>query len=496
MSCHSSMIGSEFTVADIEAAVERGGLLSVEIEPSLACNFRCQYCYNGGESACVDELSFDELCDVIRQAKALGARKIIVLGGEPMIYPRIMELLAFIRGESLMAEMFTNGTRVSADAARQLFDLGTQVVLKMNSFDDAIQDEMAGFTGAAAIIRTAFENLSAAGFPSPGHLFAVSTVICTRNLPEIRTMWAWLRDRKITPYFEIITPQGNAREGQELEVESPLLHQLFNDLSAMDRDRYGIAWEAQPPLVGDRCLRHQYSCLVGATGTVTPCVGVTIPLGNVRERKLGEILRDSEVVRDLRRYQQTIQGPCADCERAKVCYGCRGAAYQLTGDYLASDPLCWHNEAHLDRIVKLPMPVDGLIPHAAPMQLVDRLISVGERVATVEATIRADHLFVDDGGALNPAAYIELIAQAAAVMNGFRPAGRKGRGLEGYLLGARQIEVADTAHVGDTLEIRVNKTTSFGDFGVIEGRVSRGETLLAKGEIKVWHKAAEPNAGK
>jgi MoaA/NifB/PqqE/SkfB family radical SAM enzyme len=46
---------------------------------------------------------------------------------------------------------------------------------------------------------------------------------------------------------------------------------------------------------------------------------------------------------DLRNYRLTIKGPCRSCELAATCYGCRGAAYQLTGDYLASDPLCWRN---------------------------------------------------------------------------------------------------------------------------------------------------------
>jgi radical SAM protein with 4Fe4S-binding SPASM domain len=482
------MIGAEFTEADIAATVARGGLLSLEIEPSLACNFHCRYCYNGSGASRAAELSYDELRDVIRQAKALGARKIIVLGGEPMIYPRIMELLAFIRGESLAAEMFTNGTGVTGRAARQLHDLGVQVVLKMNSFDDAIQDELAGFKGAAVIIRSAFEALTAAGFPAPGRPLAVSTVICARNLPEIRDLWIWLRDRGITPYFEIITPQGNAREGEPLEVAPAVLRRVFEELAALDRERYGQTWDPQPPLVGDRCLRHQFSCLVNATGTVMPCVGVTIPLGNVRERPLAGILRDSEVVQDLRRYRQTLRGPCAECERAPVCYGCRGAAYQLTGDYRASDPLCWHNAGKLDRIPRLPQPVEGLLPQAPPMRLVDRLVAAGEREADVERTLGEGDPFLGDDGALEPVAYLELIAQAAAVMHGFRARDARGTGMDGYLIGARDLAVHGEARRGDTVRIQVKRTTQFGDFVVVGGKVWRGEVLLAAGEVKVWQR--------
>ncbi len=46
---------------------------------------------------------------------------------------------------------------------------------------------------------------------------------------------------------------------------------------------------------------------------------------------------------NLKNYREMIKGPCRTCEKSSECYGCRGAAYQLTGDYLASDPTCWRN---------------------------------------------------------------------------------------------------------------------------------------------------------
>jgi len=488
VSCHNLMIGSEFDKADIEDAARNGRLLSMEIEFGLQCNFQCQYCYVGQAKTPVSELTPDEIRRVILEAKGLGARKIIALGGEPMIYPGILEMLEFIRSEGLAVEVFTNGTHITAGVARRLYDLGVQVVLKMNSFKESVQDELAGMKGAFQIIQEAFRNLSAAGFPSEGHPLAVSSILCNQNLPEIVTMWQWLRDRQITPYFEIMTPQGNAQDNNHLEVELPVLQKLFAELAELDHARYGYKWEPQPPLVGDRCLRHQFSCLVNAAGDVMPCVGVTIPIGNVRARSLADILHDSEVIGDLRNYTKTIRGPCAACEKAESCYGCRGAAYQTTGDYLASDPLCWRNAGRGGDIMKLPTELAGMIPQQAPMRLVDRLMSVGERVAVVETTVRSDNPFVEEDGTLESSAYLEMIAQSAAAMNGFRTSVREGQEQEGYLLGARQMEVLGSAHVGDTLAIRVFKATRYGDFGVIEGEVARGETILARGEIKVWHR--------
>lgn len=335
----------EFTEQEIKEAVAAGRLLSMEIEFSRVCNFRCSYCYVPEKRQYVGEFSRDEIKDVLLQAKELGARKIIILGGEPSIYPHLVEMIRFLQEHNLEIEMFTNGSGVDAELAAILAAARVRVVLKLNSRNREIQDQLAGRAGAFDIIQTAFANLKQAGYPSAELFLALSTIICQQNIGELPGMWQWLRDEGIEPYFEVITPQENAVVNSWLSVDAAQLKTLFTQLSAIDQQQFGRHWEPQPPLVGNRCMRHQVSCLVTASGDVMPCVGVTIPLDNVRNNRLAHILKNSEVVNNLKNYRQTIKGECRDCDKAEECYGCRGAAYQLTGDYLASDPTCWRNAA-------------------------------------------------------------------------------------------------------------------------------------------------------
>ncbi len=333
----------EFTEQEIKEAVAAGRLLSMEIEFSRICNFRCSYCYVPEKSECRGELTREEIKDILLQAKDLGARKIIILGGEPSIYPHLAEMLRFLDDQGFEVEMFTNGTGVDAKLAALLAELQVRVVLKLNSRTREVQDHLAGRTGAFDIIQTAFANLKEAGYPAQELFLALSTVICQQNIDELPDMWQWLRDEGIEPYFEVITPQANAIENSWLSVGANQLKTLFSQLSVIDRKKYGRHWDPQPPLVGNKCMRHQVSCLMTATGDVMPCVGVTIPIDNIRNNTLAHILKNSEVVNNLKNFRETIKGECRDCEKADECYGCRGAAYQLTGDYLASDPTCWRN---------------------------------------------------------------------------------------------------------------------------------------------------------
>ena len=327
----------------------------MEIEFSRLCNFRCSYCYVPTDKELSNELSCQEIKDVILQAKELGARKIIILGGEPSIYPYLKEMITFIREGGLTVEMFTNGSGVSRELARFLAEKEVRVILKCNSLDETLQDTLAGKKGAYGIIRTALNNLKGAGYPSRQAFLALSTVICRQNIEELPNMWQWLRDQDIEAYFEVMTPQENAIHNTWLAVPPAEIEALFTTLAAIDRDSYGRLWVPQPPLVGNKCMRHQVSCVVTATGNVMPCVGVTINIGNVRERRLAEIIGNSEVIRDLKDYRRMIKGQCHSCDKADDCYGCRGAAFQVTGDYLASDPTCWRvasfeevNDSQLD----------------------------------------------------------------------------------------------------------------------------------------------------
>lgn len=492
MSCASLLFGQEFSPEEISQTKAAHGLLTMEVEIGTACNFRCKYCYVGDvdppESGKQKELSPDEIRDVVAQAQALGARKIILLGGEPMLYGFTLELCEWIRGRGLGVEMFTNGSNMTPAMAARLFALGVHVVLKWHSSDHQIQDWLAGVPGAAAVMAEAYRNLRTAGYPSSTSKMALSTVICRQNIAELPGLWAWMRTEGIEPYFEMITPQGRARQsGPDLSPSVEEIRHLFETIREIDRVQFGRTWEAQPPLVGNACLRHSFSCLVGASGDVMPCVGVSLPVGNVRQRPLAEILVDSEVIADLRAHEQTIQGACGTCDKAATCYGCRGAAFQMTGNYLGSDPLCWRNQGEAIDCGMLPMDAARLVPHQRPARMVDALVAVAERTGTVTASIAEDNPHCR-AGRMSEAAHVELMAQAAAVLHGYRHSVRPdGSPQRGMLVGARNLEIHEAIRVGDRLTVQLRKQARLGTFGVMDAEVRRGKTLVSKAELKTWH---------
>ncbi len=476
MSCHLWLGDPVFSAEEVERTIRDKGLLSLEIGLD-----RSDGPAQGQPGQ--RDLGADELCSVIAQARELGARELIVHGGEPMLTPHVLVALRYGREQGLRVELVTNGCRIDRAAAERLFELGVRVVLKRSSLVPEVQDQLAGLEGAHQLIETAYRNLRDAGYPSGDRVLGISSLICRENASELPRLWEWIRREGLVPYLDVILPhEGNASRGQTALAPEDL-QELIERLAAWDRAHGGGSWDPQPPSVG--CLRHLFSCLVDAEGRVLPCAGVAIPVGDVRQRPLREILEDSEVMQNLRDHTRTIAGPCAVCSRSDGCHGCRGSAYGETGDYLASDPRCRLNRDRQHEIARMPLAAAPLIPQRDPMRLVDTLRSVGERVATAGVTVRAEMPFVDGDGLLCEAAYLEMMAQAAAAMGGFNKRGKGGWHEEGLMLGVRNLEILGEARVGDELEIEVFKSARLGEFGIIEGCVRRQADVLARGEIKV-----------
>ncbi|SER88739.1 radical SAM protein, BA_1875 family [Propionibacterium cyclohexanicum] len=78
---------------------------------------------------------------------------------------------------------------------------------------------------------------------------------------------------------------------------------------------------------------------VSHLGEVMPSGFLPTSVGNVRERSLVELYRDTELMKALRRPEE-FKGSCGVCEFNRWCGGSRARAAAWTGDPLESDPLC------------------------------------------------------------------------------------------------------------------------------------------------------------
>jgi len=83
---------------------------------------------------------------------------------------------------------------------------------------------------------------------------------------------------------------------------------------------------------------------ISNTGDICPAGFLPIAVGNVREKHIVEVYRDSPLFRQLDDPTQ-FEDRCGVCDYRTLCGGSRARAFAATGNPLASDPFCQYQPA-------------------------------------------------------------------------------------------------------------------------------------------------------
>lgn len=115
-------------------------LLVVEVTGN--CNLNCKYCY--AKYKCTDKkyINFDILKNIVDEASSLGVFDINICGGEPFLYPNIIDILYYIRSKNIDISLNTNATLITNDVAKELkkLDIIKDIQVSFDSYKDNIHN--------------------------------------------------------------------------------------------------------------------------------------------------------------------------------------------------------------------------------------------------------------------------------------------------------------------------------------------------------------------
>ncbi len=269
----------------------------------------------------------------------------------------------------------------------------------------------------------------------------------------------------------------------ELECSEEFLHPDFRKLQELLAGPDGAA--AEFPFDGAPCMKFAETCFIVSDGTVFPCAGRRLPMGNLNDSALAEIAGFSHFRGCFRNYRKTVKEPCRSCANSGICAGCRARAFESSGDPLSPDPFCVKVFPERARIAHLPLrDAESAMPQKPPMRMAGTLTKIGDNCNEGEAVIAADNPFLRKDGTLDPAALIEIAAQQMAqldtFLNPYRP-------LEGALVEVMRFSsFGIPVRAGAKIFILSRKTSELepwhiGSFEITSGKQEK----IAEGEFKV-----------
>ena len=278
-----------------------------------------------------NEISYEKIVSLIDEAKKLGAKSVIVIGGgEPTIYPKFKKLIQYIANKNLVPVIFTNTQTMTVELAKFLFKHNVSVITKIDSLDEKIQDELVGSSGALKRIMRGIYNLQKVGYAEKamkGKLkLGASCVVNKKNINQVEKIWRFCRERNIFPNIEMMVPNGRGKDDQNLILSREEWRVLKTSLLKIDEKEYGYTWLPYTPLISAGCFQVMYNLYITVRGVVRPCSSIHYDKINISDYSLSEIIK-LPFFQKARNIEKYLRGKCHKCEYHSECIGCRGLAF-------------------------------------------------------------------------------------------------------------------------------------------------------------------------
>lgn len=328
-------------------------------EVTRACDLACFHCRASAQpSRSPLELSTADARKLIDDIAELRPPIFIFTGGDPLKRPDIYELVHYASMKYLHPAMTPSATPLlTQDSLLALKRSGLhRLALSLDGPTPDLHDSFRGVAGSFAQTLQAMAWCNAIGLP-----VQINTTASRRNIGELENILAVVRQYKVAMWSVFfMVPTGRAEQADMPSAEE--FEDTFGRLLEMSRTvPFKIKTTEAPHYRRfilqhrrkDKAVRNEENGVPGImpinegkgfvfishTGEVQPSGFLPISAGNVRDLKLADIYRNSELFRQLRN-GASLKGKCGICEFRDICGGSRARAYAVTGDALAQDPSC------------------------------------------------------------------------------------------------------------------------------------------------------------
>ncbi|MDF2874933.1 MAG: tungsten cofactor oxidoreductase radical maturase [Sporomusa sp.] len=323
----------------------------VYLEVTTKCNFSCITCIRSSWQDELAHMSWETFEGVLRSLKELPALTAVHFGGfgEPLMHPRIFDMLRAVKGLGVKVEMITNGSYLREEIIQQLIDLKLDILYtSLDSPDEQEYNEIR----SGADFQSVYHNIT--------RLQALKKEQKTSK-PELGIEFvAMKKNFARLPKLIRLAWELNAR--QVIVTNLLPYHESMKDEIVYDIDDTGCMFGQNSLLMTVRAqmanmkLRTERACkfiqdkalCINYQGFISPCYALMHSyhcyiygrkkqmypyyLGNVSEKKLAEIWMEADYVQFRQKVSDYDFPSCIDCRSLEGC------------NYTESNEMdCWGN---------------------------------------------------------------------------------------------------------------------------------------------------------
>lgn len=317
-----------------------------------SCNLSCSFCYINAVAGKTDDIPLERLRGVAREAARVGAKRVVLSGGEPFARRSWRDVFGAFADAGLTLSVVSNGTLLTERRVAELATFpGLGILISLDG-DAKTHDEVRGKRGAHDRTIRGINRLLEAGIQ-----VQINSTLHRRNLADAEYLARLSRDLDVSMRFSLLnTYNGRGVQVGDLALDPRQIIGLREFCHEL-RQRGSRVFLNLPPLLqyaedvvpanGPSCGWAQALCGLTYDGYVTIC-GVAgaesrLRAGSIFEKGLDEIWLTAPLFHQLRSMAvQDLKGVCARCPVRWQCGGaCRLSGFMMSdGDFAAPFGIC------------------------------------------------------------------------------------------------------------------------------------------------------------
>ena len=335
-------------------------------ELTLRCDHACRHCGSRAGAARPDELGTEAALDIVRQLAEMGAREVVLIGGEAYLHEGFIEVLTALRRAGISPTVVSGGLAIDADLARDMVGAGVERVSVSVDGLEQSHDQLR-MPGSFAAATKALGHLKDAGIRT-----GTNTTINRLNRADLEGLYEHLRQAGVGAWqLQIMVPMGRAADRPDMMLQPYDLIEIMPRVAALKKRAYednilimpgnnlGYFGPEEALL---RSLQPEHrDCFLGCTagrfilgiesdGSVKGCLSLqsaSYVAGNVGEQSLAQLWEQAPKLAFTRqRPVAHLWGYCQECPFADPCMsGCSFTSHALFGRP-GNNPYCHFRARH------------------------------------------------------------------------------------------------------------------------------------------------------
>ena len=255
-----------------------------------SCPMKCDFCYNQDRKGKL--ISTEQILETINELKGMGVIWLGLTGGEPLMNPDLVEIVASI-GDSVCSKLFTTGFGLTNELTRDLKSAGLDYVsISLDDWREDKYDQIRNFQGAYKVALKAIELLK------KNNIHVSVSAVFPRYMIEnnkLEKFINFLIEQEVDEAWLSEVKPSCRKYWNSKHVITEKERQLLVDI----QDEYNKKDDITINYLGHFEGKEHFGCAAGnrmiyidSYGEMSPCVFTPISFGNIKDFPLSVLFAE------------------------------------------------------------------------------------------------------------------------------------------------------------------------------------------------------------